>query len=77
CKICHFTGYSGRWGVFEVLEVSKDIRQLITERTDADVIARAAIKEGMSTMVDDGLTKVTKGVTTIEEVIRVTKVEFL
>ena len=63
--------------MFEVLEVSKDIRQLITERTDADVIARAAIKEGMSTMVDDGLTKVTKGVTTIEEVIRVTKVEFL
>jgi len=77
CKICRATGYSGRLGVFEVLEVSKAIRQLITERTDSDVIAKAAVSDGMTTMLDDGLAKVGKGLTTIEEVIRVTKVEFL
>lgn len=77
CKICHNTGYSGRVGVFEVLEVSKDIRALITEKKDADVISRQAIKEEMTTMLDDGLKKILKGVTTVEEVLRVTKVESL
>ncbi len=75
CKICHSTGYSGRLGIFEVLEVSKDIRTLITEKNDSDVITKQAIKEGMTTMLDDGLNKVARGVTTIEEVLRVTKVE--
>ncbi len=77
CKICHNTGYSGRLGVFEVLEVTKTIRQLITERSDSDVINEKAIEEGMTTMLDDGLDKVHKGLTTIEEVVRVTKVESL
>lgn len=75
CKICHGTGYKGRIGAFEVLEVSKDIRKLITEHEDADVILRKALEEGMTTMLDDGLQKVAKGLTTIEEVLRVTKVE--
>lgn len=75
CKICYFTGYSGRIGVFEVLEVTKDIRDLITKRNDADVILQKAIKEGMTTMLDDGLEKVMKGLTTIEEVLRVTKIQ--
>jgi len=75
CKICHFTGYLGRIGIFEVLEVSKGIRKLITEKADSDIINKKAIEEGMTTMLDDGLEKVTKGVTTIEEVLRVTKVE--
>ncbi|MCX6793904.1 MAG: GspE/PulE family protein, partial [Candidatus Gottesmanbacteria bacterium] len=77
CKICHNTGYTGRVGVFEVLEVGKEIRRLITERNDSDVIDKAAIDEGMTTMLDDGLDKVRKGLTTVEEVIRVTKVESL
>ena len=77
CKICHNTGYTGRIGVFEVLEVSKEIRRLITERSDSDVINKAAIDEGMTTMLDDGLDKVQKGMTTVEEVVRVTKVESL
>lgn len=77
CKNCHFTGYSGRVGVFEVLEVSKEIRKLISEKRDSDVINKAAIDEGMTTMLADGLEKVSKGITTIEEVIRVTKIEFL
>jgi type II secretory ATPase GspE/PulE/Tfp pilus assembly ATPase PilB-like protein len=75
CKICRNTGYAGRVGLFEVLEVTKEIRKLISEKSDSDIIAQAAIKEGMKTMLDDGLKKVAAGVTTIEEVIRVTKVE--
>jgi type IV pilus assembly protein PilB len=74
CKICHMTGYSGRIGVFEVLEVTKAIRDLITKRQDADVILQKAIEEGMTTMLDDGLDKVLRGLTTIEEVLRVTKI---
>ena len=75
CKICHMTGFSGRIGVFEMLVVSKEIKRLITEKADADEIVKQAIKEGMSTMLDDGIEKVKKGLTTIEEVLRVTKVE--
>lgn len=75
CKICRLSGYSGRVGLYEVLEVSKDIRQLIVERADADTIAKAAMKEGMKTILMDGFAKIASGVTTIEEVLRVTKSE--
>ena len=75
CKICHETGFSGRIGVFELLEVSKEIKKLIIEKSDADDIVTQALKEGMTTMLDDGLDKVKKGLTTIEEVLRVTKIE--
>jgi type II secretory ATPase GspE/PulE/Tfp pilus assembly ATPase PilB-like protein len=75
CKVCHRTGYSGRIGLFEVLEVSKEIKKLILARSDSDVITSQAREEGMTTMLDDGLEKVRKSVTTLEEVLRVTKVE--
>ncbi len=75
CKICHFTGYSGRIGVFEVLEVSTTIKELIAKKSDSDLIAKQAMQEGMTTMIEDGLQKVLKGSTTMEEVLRVTKVE--
>jgi len=77
CKVCHHTGYSGRIGLFEVLEVSKEIKKLILARSDSDVITTQAVEEGMTTMLDDGLEKVRKSVTTLEEVLRVTKVESL
>ncbi len=77
CKLCRMTGYSGRLGVFEVLEVSKEIRRLITEKEDAEIIKTAAIKEGMNTMIKDGFDKVARGLTTIEEVLRVSKLESL
>ncbi len=77
CKVCHFTGYEGRIGVFEVIEMSAEIKKLITEKNDSDVISKQAIAEGMTTMLDDGLEKVSKGLTTISEVLRVTKVESL
>jgi len=74
CKMCHNTGYVGRVGIFEVLEVSKNIRDLTTKKSDSDIITKAAIEEGMTTMLDDGINKVKNGMTTIEEVLRVTKV---
>ena len=77
CKVCHMTGYAGRIGVFEVLEISPLIKKLITEKNDSDIILKQALKEGMTTMLDDGLFKVAKGDTTFEEVLRVTKVEML
>jgi type IV pilus assembly protein PilB len=77
CKICHGTGYVGRLGVFEVLEVTKEIKKLISEKVDSDIILKKALDEGMTTMMDDGLDKVAKGMTTLEEVLRVTKVESL
>lgn len=74
CKICHFTGYSGRIGIFEVLEITDKIRKLITEKSDSNIIAQRAIEEGMTTMLDDGLDKIIKGTTTFEEVLRVTNI---
>lgn len=75
CKLCHHTGYSGRIGIFEVLQMTESIRKLITEKNDSDVITKQAIKEGMTTMQEDGLDKIRKGLTTFEEILRVTKVE--
>ncbi len=75
CKVCHYTGYSGRVGVFEVLEISNQIRKLIIGKADSDVITKEATQEGMSTMLDDGLEKIIKGITSVEEVLRVTKIE--
>ncbi len=75
CRVCHTTGYLGRIGVFEVIEMTETIRKLITEKNDSDVIAKQAIAEGMTSMLDDGLNKIAKGLTTMEEVLRVTKVE--
>ena len=77
CKVCHFTGYTGRVGIFEVLEMTENLRKLITEKNDSDVIVKEAMKEGMATMLDDGLAKIQQGMTTLEEVLRVTKVESL
>ncbi len=75
CKLCHNTGYKGRLGAFEVLEVSSEIRKLIAAKSDAEIINNQAIKEGMRSMLEDAMVKVQKGQTTIEEVIRVTKTE--
>lgn len=75
CKHCHFTGYQGRVGVYEVLEMTAEIKELVVNKaSSADIMAKAT-EQGMTTMLDDGLEKITKGLTTIEEVLRVTKTE--
>ncbi len=75
CKVCHRTGYLGRIGIFEVLEMTETIKKLIADKNDSSVIAKEAIKEGMTTMQEDGIYKIVRGLTTLEEVLRVTKVE--
>ena len=77
CLTCHQTGYLGRIGVFEVLPVTKSLRELIGKRANADQILELAQKEGMTTMFDDGLAKTKAGLTTLEELLRVTKAEIL
>lgn len=66
-------GYKGRIAVFEVLEVSPAIQKLIIKESSADEIQAQAKKEGMMTMVEDGFAKAAQGLTSIEEVLRVTK----
>lgn len=73
CQLDHNTGYEGRIGIFEVLVIDDDIRNAILARKDSATIKQIAIKNGMTTMMQDGLQKVKEGITTIEEVIRVTK----
>jgi general secretion pathway protein E len=74
CERCGGTGYRGRVGVFEVLEMSDEIRSLIGDKTDGSKIDRAAIHAGMLTMVDDGVAKCRAGLTSPAELLRVTSV---
>lgn len=71
CNMCKFTGYLGRQGIFEILEVTPEIKRLIMTHANADEIGVVAKKQGMRTMFEDGIDKVIQGVTTIEEVYRV------
>jgi len=73
CEICDHTGYKGRTGIFELLLVNDEIRRLIVEKKGSDVIAQKAIELGMKTLRDDGWEKVKAGITTVDEVIRVTQ----
>ena len=74
CRFCNYTGYEGRTGIFEVLEVTEEIRELINETAPIDAIRKAAIKQGMTTMIQDGLVKALMGITTFEEVRRAAKI---
>jgi type II secretory ATPase GspE/PulE/Tfp pilus assembly ATPase PilB-like protein len=75
CPKCKNSGFTGRIGIFELLVITEDIRKLINEKASADQIKKKAIQLGLKTLRDDGLDKVDKGLTTIEEVVRVTAVE--
>jgi len=66
-------GYKGRVGVYEVLPISEAIRKLITSQASSDQLQEQGIKEGMYTMLEDGFIKAVRGITTIEEIMRVTK----
>ncbi len=70
CKSCAYTGYSGRTVLFEVLTMSDNIRELVTERANSSQIRAQALKEGMITMMNDGMNKVKMGITTPSEVLR-------
>jgi type II secretory ATPase GspE/PulE/Tfp pilus assembly ATPase PilB-like protein len=73
CPVCHGTGYEGRLGIFEIITMEETIRKAILEKKDSPEIQKIAIENGMTTMMDDGVRKVLEGLTTIEEILRVTK----
>ena len=72
CEYCSKTGFRGRHGVYEVLEISTDIRRMILGGSHASEIHEAAVASGMVTLREDACLKVTQGITTVEEVVRVT-----
>jgi general secretion pathway protein E len=74
CERCGGTGYRGRVGVFEVLQITEDVRRLIGAHTDSVSLDQAAIAAGMTTMVDDGAAKCRSGMTSPAEVLRVTTI---
>jgi len=71
CSVCSNTGYAGRLGIFEILEMSDKIRELVVARADSDKIMAQAKSEGMTTMLHDGARKIFLGQTTLMEVVRV------
>jgi len=71
CARCSNTGYKGRVGIYEVMTISDEIREMTIERQSADVIRHKAVEQGMRLLRDDGLDKVRLGVTSIAEVARV------
>lgn len=77
CNACTNKGYRGRTGIHELLLLNDAVRALIMQRADAATISRAARENGMSTLRDDGAEKVLAGITTMEEVLRVTQEELL
>jgi general secretion pathway protein E len=74
CERCGGTGYRGRSGVFEILDMVDDVRTLVGSHSDASTLDQAAIRAGMTTMMDDAVAKCRAGVTSAAEVLRVTTV---
>ncbi len=75
CELCRQLGYQGRMGIYELLILNEAIRPLVMNRAPASTIAQRAMEEGMRTLRTDGWNKVRAGLTTVEEVLRVTQTE--
>ncbi|HEV8413001.1 MAG TPA: ATPase, T2SS/T4P/T4SS family [Bryobacteraceae bacterium] len=73
CEHCFGSGYRGRVGIFELMELNEELRAIIMRNEDASIITAAARRNGMRNLRDDGWEKVARGVTTPDEVIRVTQ----
>ena len=72
CETCNGTGYRGRVGIYELLDIREPIRQLIVERAPSVVIRQKGIELGMTTLRQDGIRNILEGVTTVEEVLKYT-----
>lgn len=75
CEKCRGNGYRGRLGIYELLVSNEEIRQLATQKVSSQVIKQAAMKAGMQTLRADGWQKVLNGITTVDEVLRVSKAD--
>jgi general secretion pathway protein E len=73
CNLCMQTGFRGRTAIFEIMIVDDEIKKLVLKTSDANQINELALKQGMITLQKDGIDKVLKGITTTEEVLRVTR----
>ncbi|MDZ7830570.1 MAG: type II secretion system ATPase GspE [Desulfobacterales bacterium] len=73
CSKCFHSGYKGRVGIYEIMELKSSLQNLILKNYDSHQIKREAVNQGMTTLFQDGIRKVLSGVTTIEEVLRVTQ----
>ncbi|RYD66501.1 MAG: pilus assembly protein PilB, partial [Verrucomicrobiaceae bacterium] len=72
CDVCNNTGYKGRKGIYELLDMNDPVRELINQRAPSVVLKQKAIELGMSTLREDGLRSIYDGETTIEEVLKYT-----
>jgi len=72
CEWCASSGFHGRQGLFEVMEVTPTVRNAIGPKTDTTTLEQIACRDGMTTMIEDGIAKCRAGITTIDEVFRVT-----
>jgi len=77
CRKCLNTGYTGRSGIYELLLIDNEIRHMVLSSADANSIKMACVKKGMRTLRGDGAQKVIQGVTTIDEVLRITQEDIL
>ena len=72
CDQCSQTGFRGRVGIYELLVIGDEIRELILQKVSSQIIREKARAMGMTTLREDGWDKVAKGITTVEEILRVT-----
>jgi general secretion pathway protein E len=75
CEECRHTGYRGRTGIFELMLITEEIRQMVLEKASSNIIRQKAISQGMQVLRECGMQKVNEGITSIEEVLRVTQEE--
>jgi type II secretory ATPase GspE/PulE/Tfp pilus assembly ATPase PilB-like protein len=73
CQACRNTGYHGRHGIFEWMDLSNEIRQMVLKSSSSGEIREVAVRNGMSSLSDDGWRLIGQGITTPEEVMRVAK----
>ena len=73
CDRCSGTGYHGRLGIMEMMPMTDRIRSLVMRHANSTDLRAAAVEEGMESMFENGLRKAVAGVTTVEEVLRVTR----
>ena len=75
CAGCNYTGYRGRVGIFEMMQIDDDIRALVTQNIDSKTIKNKAVSKGMHTLRYDGARKVLAGITSVAEILRATEEE--
>ena len=75
CELCYQTGYAGRVAIYEMLPINESVKGLIIEHSSANKIKKLGIEEGMRTLRQDGVEKIIKGLTSLDEILRVTQMD--